>query len=375
MTDIKSGIAHDEFVRQIQGALTVRHQSEVTPAHNAPSHNGSILPDTAVTDRDQGQQDHQIQSMLAERGARLESERQKMKRAEDEARKNAAREKLAAEAAGKPQDPTAKSRRDWVEEQAKRKKEARADKERVLQMIQADKQARREREEQRRLASTVEQTELARPSTKISADRSEGLDPASPMCAIQLRLFDGSSIRAKFETGATLSGTVRGYITSETSTNVPYSFRQIRTPLPSANIDVGEEAKSLQSLGLTPSATLVLVPVHGYTDAYPSVGPSGYLARGVTFGLNVITGTAGLLGSLIGRLIGYTGATQTTRPQAGPSDENGSSTAAASKKTDSSTIKSSGPSSVNIRTLHEQQNLPEQNEFYNGNQVRLWHCD
>lgn len=183
----------------------------------------------------------------------------------------------------------------------------------------------------------------------------------SPTCNLQIRLFDGSSVRSRFDSSATLTGAVRAFVDEQSTSDVPYNFREMRTPLPSRTIEISEENQSLQSLGLTPSATLVLVPVSGYTDAYASSGASGLISRGVSTGYGLVSGALGLVGGLLG----YGGDAAGDSPHIGgvgdsiePASAEGSNSAG------------TGPSSgIKIRTLADQRGREDNQELYNGNQV------
>lgn len=95
------------------------------------------------------------------------------------------------------------------------------------------------------------------------------------MTALQVRLFDGSTIRSRFKTDTTLKDVRTWVDETRHDGSLPYTFKQVLTPLPNKNIDSTEENKALGDLGLAPSSTLVLIPVPTFAGAYE--GPSGNL--------------------------------------------------------------------------------------------------
>jgi hypothetical protein len=311
-----------------------------------------------------------MQQFLTERGARLEAERQKQEEAEKEARKATAKarketaDKQAAESSSLPQN-----KQDWADQQRNRNKEARVERERILKSIESDKAARREKERQRKLAAQGEPSTAAA-QAPVHTNTASGRN--STTCSLQIRLFDGSSLRTKFDPSATLATSVRTYVSQNSQTDIPYEFRQILLPNPSRNISVGEEGESLKSLGLTPSATLVLVPIKGYTDAYAS-GSGGLVSKGFNAGYGLLSGAASMLGSAVGGVMGYTTGTA-DRPGpyvAGTGDESETSNVEGDRMANRS-------AGINIRTLGDQRRDDDQNhELYNGNQVsnlqsRIW---
>ena len=158
-----------------------------------------------------------------------------------------------------------------------------------MRQIEADKADRREREERRRALARAQ----AGADADVEAGGSDGANglvdrqlasedtqrqtsarPAkSKVCAVQVRLLDGSTIRSRFPSDQTLRTHVRAWVDEQRSDgDVPYTFKQILAPKPNRAITISEEDESLQSLGLTPSATLVMVPVQGSIAAYGNGG-------------------------------------------------------------------------------------------------------
>lgn len=314
-----------------------------------------------------------LQDILSERNARLDADHRKKREEEREAKKAAAkragkqREDQAAEASSVPQ-----ARQDWITQQRNRQQEARVEKERVLRAIESDKAARREREQRRRIAQSADTPAAFAPQ---KSDSTHGR--SNPTCNLQIRLFDGSSLRSKFDSSATLATSVRTYISEQSSSDMPYNFREIRTPQPSRTIEISEENESLQSLGLTPSATLVLVPVKGYTDAYASSGAGGILSKGLNTGYGLLSGAVGFVGSAVGSVLGYGGDATLEGPYMGGTSDDlePSNMDDGTKTTQKVTPVTAGPSSgIKIRTLADQRKEEEEEEddgqeLYNGNQV------
>ncbi|GAB7356008.1 hypothetical protein MBLNU459_g6632t1 [Dothideomycetes sp. NU459] len=318
-----------------------------------------------------------VQNLLSERGARLEAERKQKEEAEKKARQAAARkQKETAEKQDAESSKVPYKKQDWLEQQRTRQQEARTDRERILKSIEADKAARKEREEQRRLAAQAESQAGAPESSASASQRPAQVETskgrATPTCSLHIRLFDGSSIRARFDSNSTLSSSVRTYVDENSTSDIPYEFRQILTPHPSRTIEISEENESLMSLGLTPSATLVLVPVKGYQDAYAAGGAGGLLSKGINAGYAAGYGiVSGVLGA-VGKVIGYGGDATAEGPyMGGTADAQEHSNTQGSKMADHS-ASAAGPSSgVKIRTLADQRREADKTELYNGNQLNF----
>jgi hypothetical protein len=334
-------------------------------------------------------QPENIQALLAERGQRLENERLRREgreKAERIARARAIREEQeraqsqtdkGKQRAEDPDSAKNKARVDWMQQQAKRKIEAKEEKQRIMARIEADKRERKNRETARKEAAAAMAGEpLPSQSSALPGSSSTRPPPTSGTCALQVRLFDGSSIKGRFKHDSTLATAVREWI-KETSpaggADIPFNFRQILTPHPSRTIEISEETQTLSDVGLMPTATLVLVPVAGFTEAYGSGGSNGII--GSAFSL--VNGAFGLAGSALGYVTGF-GSGGGSGSQSGegiymggtadeqePSNVQGSRMANA----DSGTAQS-GPSRIRVKTMAEQRAESEKGaEFYNGNSL------
>jgi len=315
--------------------------------------------------------------MMAERAARLEKNKQAKEQAEKQARKVIAEarkqeEQRAAAGLGAPPH----SKQAYIDQQKQRQKEAKSEKERVLKMIEADKAARKDREQQRRLAAQAElsgglQAE-AGPSTSraVRPDQTtvqSGASRVPTTCSLQIRLFDGSSVRGRFDANATLDSAVRTYISEQSSTFQPYNFRVMQVPGPSRTIDLSEEGESLLSLGLCPNATLVLVPIKEYTTAYSGANSGSVMNWGLATTYKAFDGATSLIGGALSRITGYGGQGSEGPYIAGMGDEKEPSNVEGKKMADS--FRTPERSVYKVRTLADQRRDNKDAEFYNGNQV------
>jgi len=167
-----------------------------------------------------------------------------------------------------------------------------------------------------------------------------------------VRLFDGSSIRQRFPSGHSLRAHVRPWVDSKQELDFPYNFKLVLTPLPNKDISLSEEEQDLQSLGLTPSATLILVPVTDFTSAYEGGGPMGLLYNGASVGYGLVAGGVSWVASTVGGVLGTTPSNEMIRDPAANAEPQ-------------STSRTGG---INIRTLRDQPPREDQ-QFYNGNAV------
>lgn len=182
---------------------------------------------------------------------------------------------------------------------------------------------------------------------------------------LQVRLFDGSSVRSSFRPSQTIRNDVRPWLDPQMADdNRPYNLKHILTPLPSRTISVSEESQTLEELGIGPTATLVMVPVSTYTDAY-STSASSLPVRGASAVYNVVSSAAGIATGLVGSFFGYAA----TTPENNEAGSSGPSSAPPPPSTQTSQRpRTTGPT---IRTLRDQQDERGNNQFYNGNQVRV----
>ncbi|EPE24307.1 Ubiquitin-like protein [Glarea lozoyensis ATCC 20868] len=233
----------------------------------------------------------------------------------------------------------------------KEQKDARAERDRILARVEADKTARKREAELRAQARVREAV-----SSQAAGKSSSGPIAQKQLhaeCAVQVRLFDGSSIRERFPSGSSLRAHVRPWVDSKQELDFPYNFKLILTPLPNRDISLSEEEQDLQSLGLTPSATLILVPIKEFTSAYEG-GPMGLVYRGASAGYGLLAGSLSWVAGTVGGVLGST-----------PSNEPPEATA---ETLASATIPR--PGRVNIRTLRDQQPREDQ-QFYNGNALNF----
>jgi len=235
----------------------------------------------------------QNQAILAERAKRLEAD----KKARD------AKEKAERDARAKARKPPADSggassstaspnqdvnheqhqqrnikpaERKHAQEVRQQKIQDREHRQKILKRIEDDRRERKEKDAQERQARlllnvTDENNKdvdaavaAAIPlTTRLTESTSSGKGKSAAHCNLQVRLFDGSTIRARFPSDSKLKKDVRAWIDEErTDGDSPYTFRIVLTPLPNKAVTNAEETDStLESLGLAPSATLVLVPV------------------------------------------------------------------------------------------------------------------
>lgn len=288
---IAAGVSKDEFTRRMKAALTATQQAPLQPAPQSAPQPVPMAAPTAATSQlshadasstsSSGQAtppsppgsraaETRAQSLLAERAAKLADKR---KKEEDEARRQRTEKAEAnaqAEASGsKKADEQSKH----AAALKKRQREAREERERILKAIEDDKVARKakqaEAEADRKAAAAAEKAPSA-PFAAVGKPLPSTAGRLSTHCALQVRLFDGSTIRNRFPSNATLKDVRKWVDEARKDGKEAYTFKVLLTPLPSKTIDVAEEDKSLQALELTPSSTLILLRVPKYTSVYSS---------------------------------------------------------------------------------------------------------
>ena len=159
------------------------------------------------------------------------------------------------------------------------------ERQRILNMINSDKKDRRTHRK-------PSKTELN------TADIMENLPTkaSSGDCALNIRLFDGSLLKKRFASSITLASVRRQIDDAHvTHQNTPYSLSQT---FPTRNFSVSEEERTLEDLGLCPSATLVLKPVQNYSNAYQTVS-SGWIESGMNYVSNIGSSLWNLVGTIV----------------------------------------------------------------------------
>lgn len=257
----------------------------------------------------------------------------------------------------------------------KKKREEAEELARIKARIEADKAARKVEAERRKAEREQERNQTAQTAAPSRTNTSTRGSQAKNV-NLNIRLFDGRTIRSTFAREATLQGEVRSWIDSEFSKlaqddeNInhrqlpPYYFRHILPPQPSRELSAGDESQSLGDIDMAPSATLVLVPVKGYTQAYTGHN-SG--AVGITTGLiggafDLVSSTVGYVGSTLGSFLG-SGSGSTPAQEQG-----GGHTMGPRPNREPQHDPVLDNAGIRVRTLADQR-AREPQQFYNGNQV------
>ncbi|KAL8845335.1 MAG: hypothetical protein Q9176_000505 [Flavoplaca citrina] len=376
---LQAGIEYDTFRDAIFEALSPAqqaNQSDLSPTSADSASRDSHLHSSAPSQQQTAistavpsttpQQDStnstpgssSLQQVMADRRKRLEADKAAKDAAEKERRKGIAQVQREAASAGtsKQRDP-ASNQSLYAQQQRKRKLEAKAERERILGEIENDKAARKEKEAQRRTLAKADTADAEKETEPSSASEPpQNWAGSGQKCSLQIRLFNGLTIRQKFDPQETLRQHVRGWIAEQrTDGDSPYTLKQIVAPSPSRTITVSEEEQSLKSLNLLPSATLVMVPTQAYTNAY--TGDQGIVGKAVSMGYNAASAGVGLVVGALGTVLGFGRATA----------EPGQASAPGSSKIDSGPVQ--GSEGSRFRTLTDREDTDHQ--LYNGNQVQV----
>ncbi|KAG9187888.1 hypothetical protein G6011_05759 [Alternaria panax] len=367
---LKSNVAKDDFINSIRRVLG----ANPIPGSSSPPQTGTPEPSHGSTNAEAEDDlyrlsEPSIPTPSAPTPAPTPSSNAKGKqRAPDP--KPAASSASASKAQQEARDALRKKKREDAEELA-----------RIKARIEADKAARkveassRKAEREKGKNNDAAQTSHAPSNAAIRPSRGSN----STTVALNVRLFDGRTIRSTFPRTATLQTEVRSWIDTEfgklaqDDENInnrqlpPYFFRHILAPAPSRELSAGDESVDLGEIDLAPSATLVLVPVKGYTDAYSgssAVGITG-AATGIVGGaLGLLSSTVGLVGSTIGSVMGF-GVQQERRGSSGGRTMGSRPT---QEPTHDPVLDQPSSGTVRVRTLADQR-AREPRQFYNGNQL------
>lgn len=317
-------------------------------------------------------------------------ERERIEREKAQRRKE--KGKMPADSgSGDPSSETSKPQNESVkkasQQLAEKQRQAREERARVLKRIADDKAERKAKEEMRKQERRAELAAAAgSPSTGInittlndpaasasSAAPSSSVQRRHDQCALQVRLFDGSTIRTRLPAKATIAQDVRSWVDeNRTDGKDPYTFKVILTPLPNRAIDhATEEDKTLQELDLLPSSTLVLTPVDRYATAYTNMNAglgnpvSKIITAVLAFVVNILGGIAGALGGVSN---GGNGAAQ--GDEAGHEMDPPSSSAAAAAQAQATGRDGGG----RVRGFQNPDDRRKEHQLYNGNSVSAIIC-
>jgi hypothetical protein len=298
---ITPGTSKEDFLRRVQTAFNSA-SSVTTPQPTPAQPPAQVTPQPATSTAEQtpttasSSTSENFRRILAERATRLQAQREENERkVKEERARTKERAKAEADAGLSTDNARAHKAAEAVKKKRQQDQEERA---RILKRIEDDKAERRMRAEERekqRIDSIkggdVAASLVSAPETKLAASTKTG-----GMTALQVRLFDGSTLRSRFKTNAPLKE-IRQWVDENRNDGAqPYTFKQVLTPLPNKNIDETEEDKAIGELGLSPSSTLVLIPVKKYTSAYDD-DSQGIVSRIIGFILSVFSWIFGLFGS------------------------------------------------------------------------------
>ncbi|OAX80816.1 hypothetical protein ACJ72_04847 [Emergomyces africanus] len=358
---IVSGTTEDEFKRRLKKALKDSPDplAQVPPQPSQADNNSSPGENTPVSSAHLSTHtpDHDSES-TEEQGTSERTRRESIRAG-----------KRRAETVEEPQQshtaaPGETQAQNWRLEQRKREQQKKEERDRILNQIRRDTEDRKAREEARK-AQLPSSTENNSPK----AVEQQPQPKARPdQFRLQVRLFDGSSVRSSFSPTQTIQNAVRPWLDSQHSIgDAPYNLKQILTPFPPRTISVAEEDRTLEELGLGPTASLVMVPVRTYTEAYASAGAS-LPVRGLYAGYNLVTGTVGAVAGAIGSILGMSqGSAANPAPAVTESPSAGDAPGSVS-------MRGGRNGRSNVRTLHDgddDDDGREARQFYNGNQLNF----
>ncbi|KAL9593059.1 MAG: hypothetical protein Q9219_007688 [cf. Caloplaca sp. 3 TL-2023] len=354
-----------------EGNSQSRNEPSVAPSFK-DSNSQSIIPDTQISSGSHPPRPvpsqpslnatNSLQQVMEDRRKRLQADKAAKDAAERAKRKavSEARREAANAASGNAISKQAS----YAQEQRKRQKEAKEEKQRILHAIQIDKAERKEKETQRSALAEADRTasvaaKQASKSIDQTSPKFEGPTTFSEQCSLQVRLVDGTTLRKRFPTHQTLNNDIRPWIAEQrTDGDMPYILKQILTPQANRTISISEEKESLQSLGLSPSATLVMVPIPGYVNAY--VGDQGAVGKASSVVYYAASAGGSIVKGVMETLLGFGRAAQDTQVN-GINPRNDRQTGVITRE------------GVPFQTLNQGSDGTEDHHLYNGNQVMRKH--
>lgn len=258
-------------------------------------------------------------------------------------------------------------RTEYIKMQREREQKQRDERERIKAQIRAD------REERRRLDEMRKQGDIEQSSSSSTPSSARPRAARNSEIRVQVRTFDGSTLRSTFPSTSTLSADVRPWIDANSNTTAPYNLKLILTPLPNRSIEAGEEEQTLSDLGVVGSCTLVMAPVRGYVESYTASAGGGLLGAAVNGGYNLVSGTAGMVFGGVRSILGYNnqGNASTSESASAPSRNNVAGGSGGSETPNSTP--GTAAKNARVRTLADQraESARKDQQFYNGNQLNF----
>ncbi|KAK7419404.1 hypothetical protein QQX98_003356 [Neonectria punicea] len=297
---ITPGTTKEDFFRRLQTAFSATSSgstAQPASASTTMAQSEPITPTTSSQGVSSGQPStsENVRRILAERAAKLKAQKEEAERkAKEDHARSKAKGKAEAEASANTDKAVAHKAAEAVK---KRRLEQQEERRRILKRIEDDKAERRLRaaaREQER-AEDLKGGDVAASLVNAPESKIPSTTRTSEITALQVRLFDGSTLRSRFKTASPLKD-VRNWVDeNRTDGTLPYTFKQILTPLPNKTIDETEDDKSVGELGLSPSSTLVLIPVKNFSSAYDG-SSQNIVSRFIGFILGIFSWFFGLFG-------------------------------------------------------------------------------
>lgn len=272
-----------------------------------------------------------------------------------------------------PRSNTATAQRaEYVQAQ----KAAEAERARIKAQIEADKRARRETD--RKAHDEAEALRRRKELQELRKANSTTSDPKATDVRIQVRLFDGGTIRNSFSAESTISQAVRPWIDEEVRkksdggnsiVGQPYNLKLTLSPSLNRNIEAGEEDNALSDIeGVRGSATLVMVPVKTFVESYGSPG-GGIVGSAVGAAQSVVGTGVGLIGSAAGAIFGGLGRLVGSTSSTSSSDQTGAINAG--REVQDRARPGQAPRTTNgrVRTLADQRKDDEDDAKKRGTQL------
>jgi len=391
---IAAGVSKDEFIRRMKLGLTVDQPTPNIPppppqaaapqpqtvaasfpSVSQPSHAEESSSSSTGQTTPPSPTESRRQSLLAERAATLLEQKKK----EDEEAKRQAAEKAKAKAeteAGEPKKTDEQNKH--AAALRKRQQEAREERARILKAIEDDKVARKTHQAEEVAARRLSMASEKKPDLAHLAPASQtrlATGKQSAQCALQVRLFDGSTVRNRFSSTDTLKDVRKWVDETREDGKEAYTFKVLLTPLPSKSIDATDEDKTLRELKLTPSSTLILLRVHKFAASFSSAAstrpaaaaaagePQGNAFQGlIAYILGIITGFFSTIAAFFSTLFSTTG------PPAAPEQPESSRTSQSqATAADAARRRAAG----RIAGMDAADGRRNDQQFYNGNSTNF----
>lgn len=249
--------------------IEMTDESSTVPENDSPPKKESDIEECAGDDPELARKMKRARKLIEERKAEKEEEEKKKENEQEIERRKIGKEIQKAQ-----KEREKNELKQWAEERAKEKKEEHLARERVLAQIaqdRAERAAKFNQMNEKKLQEQKLKQQEAEARKKAEQEKiTEEAARRSQFANIQFRLSDGSSLVHRFPADATLRDVQQFVVENMPNGSLSSSDFVLSTNFPRREFSRNDYSQTLRDLQLTPSATLLVLPVKAMRTSSPS---------------------------------------------------------------------------------------------------------